>query len=204
MTSLLERLGMLKICIPRYKMNRSCLRESGQTNPKIIRHSDVIWGIFPLIQNFWMTLEWWDDSGWQGWNRQLPQFWPDIWDDRNDGNVFQMIKTSFHHHSCHSKIFSSPVISTPQMTMGWIEWHPNDWILPPWLMANEMTFKWWNVIQMMEWHSNDGMTFKWWNDIKMTKWHSNDGMTLKWKNDIQMTEWYWNDEMTFKWLYNIT
>ena len=134
---------------------------------KLIRKASVIPTSFGTFSHWFRIFEWHSNDGMTPDDRDeignCPKFWPDIWDDRNDGNVFQMIKTSFHHHSCHSKIFSSPVIWTPQMTMGWMEWSPNDQY-------------YYHELWLMEWHSNDGMTFKWQNDIQMTEWHSNDGM----------------------------
>ena len=84
------------------------------------------------------------------------------------GMCFKWLK---HHHSCHSTIFSSPVISTPQMTMGWMEWSPNDQY-------------YYHELWLMEWHSNDGMTFKWWNIIRIRK---------GWRNDIRMMIYCWNE-----------
>ena len=129
--------------------------------------SFVIPASFQLKWNFGMTPEWRNEAGMIGMKSRKTTFFPNIWDDRNDGNVFRMTKIIIPTSSLSFRLNFIPCHSTARMTMECMEWHPNEGKLSTWTMINGMTLKWWNDIPMMELYLNEQ---------GMTEWHGNDGM----------------------------
>ena len=191
--------------------------------------SSVIPTSFLLKQNFWMTSEWRNEVWMTGMKSRKTSFFPVILDDRNDWYHHSNTRNDWNHHSdiipviptkCHSVSFQC------QNDHGMNE------MTAEWQYISNMNYDWWNDIQMVEWHPNDGintewarnagmtsdcyyifrMTFAWRNDIQMMEWHPNDGtmskwalndgMTYEWWNDIQMMEWHPNDEIMSEWPRN--
>ena len=152
-------------------------RESGQTQPKIIRHSDVIQG----KSNWFRIFKWHQNDGdeikWQEWNQEIPYF----------HQTSEMTEWASDDWNCHSNI--TPVIRTDYHSPSFL--CSNDYrmngMMTKWRYIVIMNYDWWNDTGMIEWHLNDGMTSEWWNDIQMMEWHSNDETLSELGRDDGMT-----------------
>ncbi len=150
-------------------------RESGQIQPEITPHSDVIRG----KSNWFRMLEWHQNDGMRSNDRNEIKKYPIFTRHLRWRNELRMTGIAILTTFLSSQLNIIPRHSYDQMTIEWMEWHPNDSILSSWTMIAGMTLEWKNNTQMVEWHSNDGMTPEWCFKVGLNIW-----MSWKWWNDF--------------------